>query len=309
MVQFKPVKPLLYPLSSAVGLPTEQDLPDTDNRPVDNELQLLLPWFLRAVLKLAWANRTDWFLGANLGVYYDPDRPAVGPDAFLSLGVPLYRPGQDLRLSYLLWQEGVVPQWVLEIVSKTPGGEYEAKMKLYAQLGVSYYTVFNPKPRRRGNHDPFEVYKLIGDEYVRQPGDWIWMPELGLGLGIDAGIYAGLPGRKWLYWYDEQGNRYPAPENVIETAQQEAMASRQREAEAVQQAVEAQRREAEAVQQAVDAQRRQDNAVQQAIEAQRRQDNAVQQAMEAQRRQDEAIQQLEAFKQKLRSRGIDPDTL
>jgi hypothetical protein len=22
--------------------------------------------------------------------------------------------------------------------------------------------------------------------------------------------------REWLYWYDQQGNRFPAPENVIE---------------------------------------------------------------------------------------------
>ncbi|MGB7087012.1 MAG: hypothetical protein WBD47_15740 [Phormidesmis sp.] len=53
-----------------------------------NPLQLLSPGPL-SILALAWAERTDWFLGVNLGVYYDPQQSAVGPDAFLSLGVRL----------------------------------------------------------------------------------------------------------------------------------------------------------------------------------------------------------------------------
>ncbi|HEY9650053.1 MAG TPA: Uma2 family endonuclease, partial [Coleofasciculaceae cyanobacterium] len=72
-------------------LPTEEDLPETDNTPVDNELQILIPNLLRAILALLWASRTDWFLGVNLGIYYNPDKPAIGPDGFLSLGVPRRR--------------------------------------------------------------------------------------------------------------------------------------------------------------------------------------------------------------------------
>ncbi len=231
MVQFKPVKPVLPKALSFEGslenLPTEHDLPETDNRPVDNELQLLLPTLLRSILLLAWADRADWFVGVNLGLYYDPARPAVGPDAFLSLGVPLCRPGQDLRLSYLIWHEGVVPQWVLEIVSKTPGGEYDRKMKLYAQLGVSYYTIYNPKYYKRDRHSPFEVYQLVGDEYVLCSGDPVWMPEIGLGIGLGRGVHHGLPERDWLYWYDEQGNRCPSPDDVIEANRREAEESRQ----------------------------------------------------------------------------------
>jgi Uma2 family endonuclease len=247
MVQFKPVKPVLPKALSFEGslenLPTEHDLPETDNRPVDNELQLLLPTLLRSILLLAWADRSDWFVGVNLGLYYDPARPAVGPDAFLSLGVPLYRPGQDLRLSYLIWQEGVVPQWVLEIVSKTPGGEYDRKMELYAQLGVSYYAIYNPKYYKRDRHSPFEVYQLVDDEYVLCSGNPVWMPEIGLGIGLDKGVHSGLPERDWLYWYDAQGNQYPSPSNVIDLARQQAEEARQQAEEARQQAEEARRRE------------------------------------------------------------------
>jgi Uma2 family endonuclease len=256
MVQFKPVKPVLPKALSFEGplesLPTEHDLPETDNRPVDNELQLLSPTLLRSILLLAWAERSDWFLGVNLGLYYDPSRPAVGPDAFLSLGVPLYRPDKDLRLSYLLWQEGVVPQWVLEIVSKTPGKEYGQKMELYAQLGVTYYTIYNPQHYKRDKHDPFEVYKLVGDDYVRQPGTPVWMPEIGLGIGVEKGIHSGLPQRDWLYWYDAQGNRYPSPDDLIDTARQQAEAAQRREIEARQQ-TDAAYQEAAAARQQTDA--------------------------------------------------------
>ncbi len=196
------------------SLPTELDLPDTDNQPVDNELQLLLPTLLRSVLSLVWAERQNWFLGVNLGLYYDPDLPAIGPDAFLSLGVPRYRAEQGLRLSYVLWQEQVVPQWVLEIVSKKPGGEYGQKMQSYATMGVLYYTVYNPDYGRRDRHEAFELYRLEQGRYVRQAGEPFWMPEVGLGIGRAVGEHEGIE-REWLYWYDEQGNRYPAPPDVM----------------------------------------------------------------------------------------------
>ncbi len=50
---------------------------------------------------------------------------------------------------------------------------------------------------------------------MRQRGNPVWMPEIGLGIGYEQGTHEGWT-REWLYWYDEQGNRFPAPENVIE---------------------------------------------------------------------------------------------
>jgi len=171
MVQSKPRPSLL----------TDADLPETDHQPVDNELQVLIPILLRASLTLLWADRADWFFGINLGVYHDPDAPAIGPDAFLSLGVRRFRPDNKLRLSYVVWQENdQVPLWALEIVSKTPGQEYGDKLRLYAEIGVPYYTIFNPDYWKRDRHDPFEVYRLVNGSYVRFPGNPVWMPEVGL---------------------------------------------------------------------------------------------------------------------------------
>jgi Uma2 family endonuclease len=44
-------------------LPTAEDLPDSDEMPVDNELQELAPTLLKLILSMVWADRTDWFMG------------------------------------------------------------------------------------------------------------------------------------------------------------------------------------------------------------------------------------------------------
>ncbi len=50
------------------------------------------------------------------------------------------------------------------------------------------------------------------------------MPEVGLAIGRSTGSYCGLQ-REWLYWYDQEGNRFLTPEEVAqqerEIAQQE----------------------------------------------------------------------------------------
>ena len=243
MVQSKPLSFLL----------TDEDLPETDNKPVDNELQILVPMLLRAILTLLWGDRDDWFFGVNLGVYYDPDQPAIGPDGFLSLGVPRFRPSGKLRLSYVIAQENQqIPLWVLEVVSKTPGQEYDEKKDRYAKMGVLYYTIYNPDHWRRDEHDPFEVYRLVNGRYIRLAGNPVWMPELGLGIGHERSKQEGHI-REWLYWYDQQGQRYPAPENVIEQERQlrqQAEQQRQKERQLRQRAEQRQEQERQLRQQA-----------------------------------------------------------
>jgi Uma2 family endonuclease len=200
-------------------LPSSAELPDSDDSPVDNELQILIPNLLLAILSLIWQEREDWFLGINMGIYHTPNQPAIVPDAFLSLGVERFV-GEEGRLSDVLWEEdGIVPIWVLEVVSKTYNGEYEQKKIDYAELGVFYYTIYAPTRLRR-RRKSLEVYCLVEGEYVLQPGDVIWMPEVGLGIGRERGTYQGLT-REWLYWYDKDGNRYQTPEEVALTSQQQ----------------------------------------------------------------------------------------
>lgn len=49
----------------------------------------------------------------------------------------------------------------------------------------------------------------------------IWMPEIRLAVGRERGTYLGRT-REWLYWYDQQGNRLPTPEELIEQERQRA---------------------------------------------------------------------------------------
>ncbi|CDN09774.1 hypothetical protein RintRC_4452 [Richelia intracellularis] len=53
----------------------------------------------------------------------------------------------------------------MQVVSKTPGDEYDKKLEIYGKLGVSYYVIYNPEYWRRDRHQPFEVYKLVDGEY------------------------------------------------------------------------------------------------------------------------------------------------
>jgi Uma2 family endonuclease len=51
-------------------LPSSEELLDSDDTPVDNELQHLIPGLLQAILAMAWSERMDWFFAAGMGVYY-----------------------------------------------------------------------------------------------------------------------------------------------------------------------------------------------------------------------------------------------
>ena len=199
-------------------LPTADELPESDETPVDSEIQETLPNLLKFILAAILADRSDWFFGIDMGVYYNPDVPAVVPDAFLSLGVETMK-SEDLRSSYVLWEEkGIIPQLVLEVVSQTYRGEYTTKKDLYEDLGVLYYIVYNPIRKRKPS---LEIYRLINGKYLPVIGSPVWMPEIGLGIGKEKHTYHGRH-REWLFWYDEQGTRYPTPQETIDQARQEA---------------------------------------------------------------------------------------
>ncbi|MCV3212820.1 Uma2 family endonuclease [Plectonema radiosum NIES-515] len=213
-------------------LPSSEELPDSDDTPVDNELQDLIPGLLKAMLALLWSERWDWFFGVDMGVYYDPDKPAIIPDGFLSLGVKRFI-DEDLRLSYVLWSENKLPILILEVVSQIHRGEYSTKKEFYAkELGILYYVVYNP---RRRKNPPLEVYRLVNGEYELQPGNPVWLPEINLGIGRERGIYQGIA-REWLYWYDEGGQRLLTPEERIIEAEERASYEEQRRVEAEQKA-------------------------------------------------------------------------
>jgi Uma2 family endonuclease len=200
------------------NLPSTADLPCSDDTPVDNEDQNLLPNLLLLLLTSLWADRMDWYFGVDMAVYHtkgiSPKVPVV-PDGFLSLGVERKKGGKSRR-SYAVWEESnIVPSFVLEMVSHRPGGEYDEKIDLYANLGVLYYLVYNPEFWRRDQHQPFELYRLNQGQYQLQVGEPFWMPEIGLGIGRYRGIVGGIA-QEILTWHDVQGDRHPSPEEAAQ---------------------------------------------------------------------------------------------
>jgi Uma2 family endonuclease len=261
------------------NLPSTAELPCSDDTPVDNEDQNLLPNILLFLLKTIWAERMDWYFGVDMAIYHttgeDPTIPVV-PDAFLSIGVERRKGGKS-RFSYATWEEaGVVPIFVLEMVSQTLRDEYDDKMNLYARLGVLYYVIYNPGlwgQKRKKKHQAFEVYKLVGGNYQLQPGDPYWMPEVGLGIGR-CQVISDNELQEQLAWFDETGDRYL-------TAEERAALERQR------------------------AEQEQQRAEQEQQRAEQEQQRAEQEQQRAEQQQQRA-EQLEAF---LRSHGFDPDQL
>lgn len=149
-----------------------------------------------------------------MGVYYELQLSAIVPDGFLSLGVERLTRASG-RLSYVIWQEHIVPILAVEFVSKNYGQEYEDKKDVYAGIGILYYVIYNPDYYQRNKHQPFEVYRLVDGEYILQLGERVWIPEIRLGIGRAQGIYQAWA-REWLYWYDHNGNRLLSSEERVE---------------------------------------------------------------------------------------------
>ncbi len=210
--------------STSQYLPPSTELPDSDDIPVDNEDQNWIPNVLLMLLKNIWMDRTDWFFGVDMGVYHPTGKNArvpVVPDGFLSVGV-VGRKNNKSRRSYVLWEEDNIPPILaLEVVSWTPGSEYDEKKDIYAKLGVLYYVIYNPEFWQRDGHQPLEIYKLEGSNYQLQIGEPLWMPEVGLGIGRCPEIFPGSL-EEVLSWFDEKGNRYLRSEEKETLAEQRA---------------------------------------------------------------------------------------
>lgn len=74
-------------------------------------------------------------------MYYvegDP-RKSVAPDVLVTFGM-----GKKNRRTYLVWEEGKVPDFVMEFSSKgTYRNDLGSKMKLYASLGIRDYFLYD----------------------------------------------------------------------------------------------------------------------------------------------------------------------
>ena len=116
------------------------------------------------------------FVGLDLLVYYTEGEPnhSLAPDVFVAFGVE----DRD-RNWYKIWEEGTVPDFVIEVASKsTAENDLGAKKKDYERLGVREYCVYDPQG---GLHWPrLQLFRLVRGRYesVRGRGD----PDASLAL-------------------------------------------------------------------------------------------------------------------------------
>ena len=93
------------------------DYPESDGQPVA-ETEFQFNPILNAVgsLRIHFQHRQDVYVVGNLLLYYEEGNQAasVAPDVFVAFGVP-----NHTRRTYLLWQEGKTPDFVLEVTSQS----------------------------------------------------------------------------------------------------------------------------------------------------------------------------------------------
>lgn len=230
MYQSDPPKPTKETLPTMYDLPSE--FPEESGLP--DEFHNLQPQLLRETFSPPTYPANQIFIGTDLNVYYDLNHPLwhKRPDWFAVVGVSRLYEEQDLRLSYVVWQEGVNPLITVELVSPSTESEDfgrtlrevnqpSTKWEVYEQiLRIPYYVVFN-----RYN-DELRVFQLQGKRYQElNLGEDLrfWISSLKLGLGVWQGSYDGIH-RRWLRWFDTEGNWIP---NLAEQREQERQRAQQ----------------------------------------------------------------------------------
>ncbi len=142
--------------------------------------QLLL---LLACLERFWKNRNDFFVAANMSVYYSTrqrkSEEMRGPDFFVVLNTE-----RRERKSWVIWEEeGKYPNFIIEILSdSTANTDRGLKKQLYQDVWrTPDYFWFDPYTLE------FQGFHLMNGEYqALQPNDhgWLWSEQLQLYLGI-----------------------------------------------------------------------------------------------------------------------------
>jgi len=136
--------------------------PETDGKPMaESDLHRGVMFAIIRLLQRFFAGRRVYISG-NLLIYYEEGNPykSVSPDCFV---VRELEP--RLRDTYKIWEEGKGPEVVFEVSSKTTRRvDFGKKMRLYAELGVQEYFIYDPTSEYLD--PPLAAYELVGGGYV-----------------------------------------------------------------------------------------------------------------------------------------------
>ncbi len=234
-------------------LPDHTQLPESDGTFVKNFQEhpqsLILTDSIGPVLQQLHPDG-QYAIGQDCGIYWreadPPEKGAEAPDWFYVPNVPPKLDGQ-IRRSYVLWREFIIPLIALEFASgdgseerkQTPLSRSEegevtkpGKFWVYERIiGIPYYGIYEI------NNGKLEVYILVGGRYQKltpnERGHYP-IPPMGVELGLWYGSYQNQT-QQWLRWWDEQGNLLLIGDERAEQERSRAEQERQR-AESAEQA-------------------------------------------------------------------------
>ncbi|MGB7413819.1 MAG: Uma2 family endonuclease [Thermosynechococcaceae cyanobacterium] len=209
----------------------------SDEPEMESSLHYAQLMLLVSCLEWLWRERDDFFIGANLTIYFSRqqlrNRDFRGPDFFL-VQPTTHQP----RPSWVIWEEeGRYPNLIIELLSdSTASVDRTLKKNLYQDhFRTPEYFWFSPDTLE------FEGFRLIGHSYeaiVPNPQGHRWSAELSLNLGVEQGQ---------LRYFTADGAMVPTPaEAAIAEMQRSDIETQRANTEAQRANAEAQRAEAEA---------------------------------------------------------------
>lgn len=162
------------------------------------------------------------YVSGDLLLHYERGnrRRHVSPDVLVTKGLEL-----GDRLNYILWEEGVPPNMVIEVTSKTTRREdLETKFAIYRdKIKVPEYFLFDPldeylKPQLQG-------YRLRGGEYLPI------RPTRGRFLCKQLGLELEANGTSLRFIEQQTGRMLLSPREQAEEAREQAEVAREQAAE------------------------------------------------------------------------------
>ena len=153
--------------------------PDTNGQPMaasDLHLEILIR--LLQALRAYFSEMPDVYVSGDILTYYtegDP-RAVFAPDVLVAFGI-----GQKQRHTYKVWEEGKLPDFVMEFSSKTTyQNDLTDKMELYAALGIPNYLLYDAEAL-------YLPSPLMGFQLVKS----VYVPILP---GVDGSIHSDILG-------------------------------------------------------------------------------------------------------------------
>jgi Uma2 family endonuclease len=180
----------------------------SDEPEMESSLHYMQLLILVTSLEWLWRDRDDFFIGANLTIYFSrqqlKNRDCRGPDFFL-----VKQTTKQPRPSWVVWEEnGQYPNLIIELLSdSTTAVDRGVKKELYQnRFQTREYFWFSPNTQEfAGFRLQNGVYKAI----AATARGFLWSEELGLFLGEWAGQ---------LRYFTATGELVPTPEEAAELA-------------------------------------------------------------------------------------------